>query len=140
MKKYCTSSSYGTVDNKTELDPEDDAAYVNWGSEWRMPTMAQLEELLNSSNTTITSTTLNGVKGRKISKKTDPSVYIFLPAAGYRNDSSLKSAGSFGSFWSRSLYKSNSYAAYSLFFYSSDIYTTYYTRYYGQSVRPVFAK
>lgn len=36
MTKYCTNGSYGTVDNRTELDPEDDAAYVNWGSSWRM--------------------------------------------------------------------------------------------------------
>ena len=38
-------SRYNNVDNKTELDPEDDAAYVNWGKEWRMPTMEQMEEL-----------------------------------------------------------------------------------------------
>ena len=31
MTKYCTSSSYGTVDHKTTLDLSDDAAYVNWG-------------------------------------------------------------------------------------------------------------
>ena len=36
--KYCTNSKYGTVDDKTELEPEDDAAFVNWGSTWRMPT------------------------------------------------------------------------------------------------------
>ena len=31
MTKYCTSSSSGTVDNKTVLDPEDDVAHVKWG-------------------------------------------------------------------------------------------------------------
>ena len=44
--KYCSNSDYGTVDYKTELDPEDDAAYVNWGSSWRMPTEQQLKELI----------------------------------------------------------------------------------------------
>ena len=43
--KYFTSSSYGTVDGKTTLDLEDDAAYVNMGSEWRMPTNAEQDEL-----------------------------------------------------------------------------------------------
>ena len=46
MTKYCTDSGYGTVDNKTELDPADDAATVNWGTSWRMPTLEQLDELL----------------------------------------------------------------------------------------------
>ena len=48
LTKYCTDSSYGYngfVDNKAELDPEDDAAYVNWGSSWRIPTTEQQCEL-----------------------------------------------------------------------------------------------
>lgn len=39
LTKYCFNSSYGNngfVDNLTELDPEDDAATVNWGQDWRM--------------------------------------------------------------------------------------------------------
>ena len=31
ITKYCCNSDYGTVDNRTELELEDDAAYVNWG-------------------------------------------------------------------------------------------------------------
>ena len=143
MKKYCTSGSHGTVDNKTELDLEDDAAYINWGSEWRMPTYDQLEELLNSSYTTTTWTTLNGVNGIMISKKSDSNVYIFLPAAGVRSDSSLYDAGSYGDYWSRSLYTEGSDAiksAYCLFLSTGNIITPSRDRYYGQSVRPVFAK
>ena len=34
LTKYNTKSSYGIVDNKTELELEDDAAYVNWGPSW----------------------------------------------------------------------------------------------------------
>ena len=41
FSKYVTNSSYGTVDNKTVLDPDDDAAHVNWGGNWRMPTDAE---------------------------------------------------------------------------------------------------
>lgn len=37
LTKYCTSALLGNVDNKTSLDPEDDAATVNWGDDWRMP-------------------------------------------------------------------------------------------------------
>ena len=48
LTKYCNLSNYGDngfVDNKTELDPGDDAAYVNWGSKWRMPSLEQMQEL-----------------------------------------------------------------------------------------------
>ena len=136
MKKYCTSSSYGTVDNKTELEPADDAATVNWGSNWQMPSFDQLKELINSSYTTTTWTTMNGVYGRKITSKSNLKS-IFLPAAGYRDDTSLSSAGSYGYYWSRSLSTSNSTYGCYLFFYSSNISTGNYYRYYGRSVRPV---
>jgi uncharacterized protein (TIGR02145 family) len=139
MTKYCTDSYYGTVDNKTELEPSDDAATVNWGSGWQMPSREQLWELCNSSYTTTTWTTLNGKYGMKITSKSN-SNSIFLPAAGYRDGTSLYDAGSSGNYWSRSLYTSNSYSAYYLYFYSSSISTSYDNRYYGQSVRPVRVK
>ncbi|MBO5975390.1 MAG: hypothetical protein J6P95_06730, partial [Paludibacteraceae bacterium] len=41
MTKYCDNSYYGIVDDKTVLDPEDDAAFVNMGGSWRMPTKAE---------------------------------------------------------------------------------------------------
>ena len=142
MTKYCTSSSYGNdgfTDGKTKLDPEDDAAYVNWGPAWRMPSKEQYQELFNSSNTTTEWTTQNGVYGRKITSKkegyTDRS--IFLPAAGYRDGSSLRNAGSDGRYWSRSLDESYPNSAWRLDFDSSDIGTYGNYRCYGQSVRPV---
>lgn len=44
LTKYCNNASYGDngfTDNKTTLEPEDDAAHVNWGGSWRMPTDAE---------------------------------------------------------------------------------------------------
>ncbi len=132
--KYCTNSSYGTVDNKTLLDKEDDAAAANWGGNWRMPTKAEQEELQN--NCTWTWTTQNGVNGFKVTSKSNGN-YIFLPAAGYRSDSSLYRAGSYGYYWSSSLNTDYPIRAWGVFF-SSDFvlrYSSY--RYYGFSVRPV---
>ena len=63
--------------------------------------------------------------------------YIFLPAAGYRNDTSLNNAGSNGNYWSRTLNTSNTSNAYNLNFNSSNINTNNNNRYNGQSVRPV---
>ena len=138
LTKYNNSSSYGTVDNKTELELADDAAYVNWGKNWRMPSDDQFTELINSSYTTTTWTTVNGVYGRKITSKSNGNS-IFLPAAGYRNDTSLNNAGSSGFYWSRTLSTSYPFNARDLFFYSSNISANGYGRFYGQSVRPVLA-
>jgi len=134
LTKYCNTDSYGTVDNKTVLDLEDDAAYVNWGSAWRMPTLAEIQELLN--NTTSTWTTVNGVDGRRFTSKTNGNS-IFLPAAGYRSYSGLGYAGSRGYYWSSSLYKSSPDLAYGLYFRSEYADWSSGYRYYGQSVRPV---
>lgn len=139
LTKYCTNSSCGTVDNKTELEPSDDAATANWGSGWQMPSFEQCRELYNSSYTTTTWTTMNGKYGRKITSKSNGNS-IFLPAAGYRRGTSLDSAGSFGCYWSRSLYTSNSNDAYVLFFNSRNIFTGNVSRYRGWSVRPVRVK
>jgi len=81
LTKYCTTSDYGTVDNKMVLDLEDDAAYLNWGDKWRMPTITEIQELLD--NTTSEWTTQNGVYGRKFTSKSNGNA-VFLPAAGYR--------------------------------------------------------
>ena len=139
MTKYCTSSSYGIVDNKTELEPSDDAATVNWGNDWQMPSLGQVEELTCGSYTNISWTTLNGVHGRKITSKSNGNS-IFLPAAGYRLNTSLIYAGSCGYYWSRSLCTSDSYFAYDLYFNSSGIDTNDDCRYDGRSVRPVRVK
>lgn len=138
MTKYCTNSSYGYngfTDDKTELDLEDDAAYVNWGPKWRMPSEEQFSELINSSYTTTEWTTMNGVNGRKITSNTNGNS-IFLPAAGYRDNSSLFDGGSGGDYWSRTLYSDDPSIAWGLYFHSGGVYTSDY-RYYGQSVRPV---
>jgi hypothetical protein len=76
LTKYCTDSDYGTVDNLTELEPEDDAAWVNWGPMWRMPNEEQFDEL--EENCTWKWSTKNGVEGRLITGPNGNS--IFLPA------------------------------------------------------------
>lgn len=136
LTKYNTRSIYGNVDNKTELDLKDDAAYVNWGPDWRIPSIEQFQELINSSYTATVWTTLNGVYGHKITSKKNGNS-IFLPAAGYRYYSSLSNDGSDGYYWSRTLISSSPFQAWRLYFNSSGIFTKYENRNYGRSVRPV---
>ena len=112
LTKYCRNSEEGTVDGKMVLEAMDDAASFNWGSEWQMPSWRQFEELFNGQYTTSEWTMLNGVNGVKITSIGNGSS-IFLPAAGYHEDSqfevtSAKGVGVVSMYWSRSLSVNNS--------------------------------
>ena len=134
LTKYNTSSSWGTVDNKTTLELNDDAARANWGGDWRMPTYAEWTELCDQC--TWTWTTQNGVNGYKVTSKSNGNS-IFLPAAGYRLNSDLHDAGSYDCYWSSSLNTSNPYSALSVAFSSSYVDRGGSPRLYGRSVRAV---
>ena len=137
LTKYCRSNGYdGFVDDKTELDPEDDAAYVNWGENWRMPSDEQMSELRNQC--TWTWTTHNGVNGCLVTGPNGNT--LFFPAAGFYNINGLSDTGSRGDYWTRTV---NDYPYYCtsaghLVFSSSGGVNLYaYNRCYGHSVRPV---
>ena len=126
--------SQGYIDGEGNLTPQYDAATANWGGTWRMPTYAELREL--NTQCTWTWTTQNGVNGYKV---TGPSgANIFLPAAGYRNGSSLDYAGSLARYWSSTTSDYYNYGANFLYF-DSDLrhVDSKFSRYYGPSVRPV---
>lgn len=130
-------TKYNYLGRKTVLDLEDDAAHVNWGGSWRMPTRAEWQELLD--NCTWTWTTQNGINGSKVTSNkagyTDK--FIFLPAAGYRDEDGLSSVGSYGGYWSSSLDERSALYAWILYFGSDQRYPFSYYRYWGRSVRPV---
>ena len=111
-----------------------DAARANWSSTWRMPTKAEMEELVD--NCTWTWTTQNGVIGRKVTGSNGNS--IFLPAAGYCKGTSRNYVGDFGYYWSSTPPVSNTdYYACNLYFLSGDhkVHWSYRSR--GYTVRPV---
>ena len=121
-------------DGKTVLDAADDAATANLGSPWRMPTIGEIQELID--NCTWTWTTQDGVKGHQVDGPNGNA--IFLPAAGLRLDSGFHFAGGQGNYWSSSLYPDISKDARSLFLNSSGRHELhYYNRSIGFSVRPV---
>ena len=135
LTKYCTDSSYGIVDNKTVLEPADDAAHVNWGGSWRMPTHDEMKEL--KDNCAWTWTTQNNVNGYRVTGPNGKS--IFLPAAGYCDEMNLISVGSYGDYWSSLLIVTAQDHASDLYFRRSYVYSGLMYRYYGISVRPVSA-
>ena len=136
--KYITfNDSYGVIDNKAVLDPEDDVASVMWGDSWRMPTKAEQEELIN--NCTWTWTNVNGINGYRVTSNiagyTDRS--IFLPAAGWVDGTDMVDVGVVGNYESSSLEIYVPLNSYYIEFGSDFQKTSCGGRGYGVSVRPV---
>ena len=92
------------------LKPEVDAATVNMGSKWRIPTIEDCAELIE--NTDLTSVEIDGVKGGKFTNKIDDSKYIFLPFAGVAAEGSFVEQGAVTLFWSSSVTPNNTERAY----------------------------
>ena len=139
--KYGNSSSnltkYNQSDGKTVLESADDAAAQIMGSDWRMPTKAEFDELLRgTTNEWITNYNETGVSGRKFTASNGNS--IFIPAAGYCSDGSVYNVDDSGGVWSSSLYTSSPGNAWYLGFSSGgcNMYNRGY-RYLGLSVRGV---
>ncbi|MBR0333994.1 MAG: InlB B-repeat-containing protein [Bacteroidales bacterium] len=146
LTKYNTKSSSGYngfTDNKTTLELSDDAAHVNMGGKWRMPTETEIEELINTSYCTWTWTTQNGVNGYIIESKTNGNS-IFLPVAGFKDGTHHYNSSFTGEYWSSSLFTGHSgyYSnyAYSLYFRSDIDMIDYDMRSNGNTIRPVYAE
>ena len=121
------------------LDSEDDAAHVNMGGKWRMPTKDELKELFN--NTTRKVETINRVKGMLFTSKIN-NKRLFVPFAGYWYNGSFVAAGSSAGVWSSQVHPSYVNYAYVLYCLSSgDAYINIsYYRSIASSVRGVFKK
>ena len=97
---------YNASDKKTVLDPEDDAAHVIMGGNWRMPTFEEYKELCLNTDVCLVTTegkeiqgnaqenssggvminwasqTGGTLKGVKFYKRGGKQTYMFVPAAG----------------------------------------------------------
>ena len=69
-------------------------------------------------------------------KKSDHNVYIFLPATGRRRNASFDNQGSYGLYWSSTLYSDDPSLAWCLYFASYASVFNYF-RYHGYPVRAV---
>ena len=147
LTKYCPTDKTdywaggGIPDDELVLDAADDAASL-YGIGYRMPTKAEWEALLETSDFTwswVADFNGSGKKGRLvISRKSGfEGNCIFLPAAGYRDDASRYGAGDDGFYWSSSLHTDYPSDAYELYFHSGYAGRVEDKRYYGQSVRAV---
>lgn len=72
MSSFCAKY----VGDKNVLEPVDDAAFANWGGNWRMPTIGDFEELVECCTWILGS--MNGIEGYKVISKTNGNS-LFLP-------------------------------------------------------------
>ena len=154
-------SKYNASDSKTVLDPEDDAAHVNMGGNWRMPIFEEYKELCMNTDIYLVPTEgeeIQGtvqeqggsviinwasqaegtLKGVKFYKKGDKQTYMFVPASGSTYGGSIQVVGQRGGLWSSSLNSSDVQNAWYFGFYANYGYVNYYSvRFSGLPVRGV---
>ena len=138
-----TKGSYKRSNSETyDLNIDDisgsaqyDAATAKWGVSWRMPTASDFRELIN--NCKWTWITFNGVDGYEVRGKNNN--YIFLPAAGYCDDSTVAGDREGGCYFSATPHNSAGNAYY-LQINMNDRVVDWYERCIGFSVRPVSDK
>lgn len=103
LTKYCLSSDYGTVDDKTVLELSDDAAHTVLGGDWHIPTKDDYQELFD--NCYCSETTIEGIPGYQFTSRIkgyqDKS--IFIPKSGYKLSSYIYDQLGFH-YWTSSLY------------------------------------
>ena len=128
-KTYNKSSYNYDIGGNTPLD----AARAKWGGTWRLPTKAEMQELLDEC--TWTWTTQGGKQGYKVTGPSGRS--IFLPAASFCSGPLLLFAGLAGFYWASTPDEDDADNASDLYFDDSDRYVSRTTRYFGCPVRPV---
>lgn len=140
--KYCPTnktdywSGEGSPDGKTILDAVDDIAAVEFGANYRMPTKAEIEELIALPNQWVTDYNgISGLNGRVFTGTNGNT--LFIPAADYFDGSTHYNGGSDCYLWSSSLDSGNPCNAWYLYFNSDGVKLDHFNRYYGFSVRCV---
>jgi hypothetical protein len=142
ITKYCDRGAYGQLDGKLTLELEDDAAHVNWGGDWHMPTLEEFQELMD--NCTFEWIDLeNGNEGYKITGSNGNS--IILPRGGRHSGENI--SNTIFRYWSANLHMnriaSNNHATHATMLDYGTNTETEFTgvgRYYGFAVRPVLSQ
>lgn len=126
----------GIIDDNGILTKDHDVASVNWGEEWRMPTIEEIGELIDECKWNFAS--FNDVNGYLVTGPNNKN--IFLPAAGFMQNSTEVNIGDFGDYWSSSVEEDLSGIAHSLGYSSKSHGRRRYARYAGRNIRPVTDK
>jgi hypothetical protein len=128
---YTALTKYNETDGLTVLEPEDDAATANWGDGWRMPTKAEIKELMELPHSWDASRS-----GYSFTDGNDNEL-LFVFAGGGANGGNVLNLGEYGGYWSGSLGEGNDMSAWGLNFNSGRYEIGGNARCMGSTVRPV---
>lgn len=131
-----TITKYNSHDGKTTLEPSDDVAHVIMGGNWRTPTLAELEELVNRC--TWTQETLNGVNGARVTGPNGKS--IFLPYGGAMYEDQLSHYDMTGYYYASTLSSDGEQYVPALVCFDNKQEFVGHARYFGLSIRGVLSK
>ena len=132
-------TKYNELDGKQELDLRDDAAFAYMGHGWRMPTTNDFIRLIDSTIHMWTNNYLrSGVAGTVFTDRTDATKELFFPAVGFCTNGYIHSVGSYGYYWSDSLYpECTVYGCYLYLDSICNVWYNYTNRYFGSPVRGI---
>lgn len=117
---YIDYTKYSGGKNKqNKLELIDDAANVQWGKPWRIPTTDEIEELVNSCDWVLDEK--NGVKGCWAISKINGN-RIFFPLAGQMQGDKLMGEGVIGKFWASEVDVDFCHSANELWLWYDDVY------------------
>ena len=127
-------TKYVSKDRKKVLEPQDDPATVNWGGKWRSPAADEAKKLLD---TQVCKWTWDDIRNGYEITGIQTGNSIFMPAAGCKIKDLSSAMGSYGYYWTASVYDKYPYSAYGIvmdkngFKWNNDV------RYLGRPVRAV---
>ena len=132
-------TKYNASDKKTTLDLIDDAAHINWGAGWRIPTEEEYNELIK--NCTVERVEEDGVNGCRYTGPNGNS--IFLPVPGYCYENNIISDyNEIGLYWFANIYEGHEKEALNDYIYEPNTIIFglwgHDLRYKGLSIRPVY--
>ena len=134
--KYCNDTRKCVFDNKLILEPADDAATVNIGSNWHIPTKEQMEELKRECNWVYTQR--GATNGVLFTSKVNENS-IFIPASGYYGDYNKMEGETHVVCWASNMKRYYDYQAYAFYIGPNnfDIHALGF-KHFGFTIRPVF--
>lgn len=135
--KYNTLLEYGNVDSLMNLLPEDDIATIEWGRNWRIPTISEWAELYEQCSWIWSE--FNGTWGYKVVGKNNN--WIFLPIGGKRFQDHRLLSEMYGYYWSATVCNIAPEFAHYMLFDATSVFDFYYdSRFLGMPIRPVISK
>ena len=155
ISKYVITNTYnnsyfGPLDYRYVIEAEDDAATVKYGSDWRLPTKAEIQELINNCSWEWQDN-YNGVSGYIVTSKvegyTDKS--IFLPLTGFKLYSEVDAIQNYGIYWASNILEGDPLESWGMIIYNPDYSSNHGkgkvdtwggVRSQGAVIRPVYGK